>query len=81
MKANIQSSDRPFEFLTIYGSTLLLVLAGTFLWKLTPGSSMFRPAVCSEQVEVFASEDFEDARPACSVNILRDFWMKALVKR
>ncbi len=80
MKANIQSSDRPFEFLTIYGSTLLLVLAGTFLWKLTPGNAAFQPAACSEQVEVFASEDFEGTRPVYSC-ILRDFWVKAVVKR
>lgn len=69
MEARNCQKERPLEFLTVYGITLLLAMAGTFYLKSSQGSALpvLTPASQLEVAESFASGSFSERKTEVSI--------------
>lgn len=80
METKHQSSERPFEFLKIYGITLLLALAGTTLLNMSPGKTLPPGQAVAEHREstVLPEAEVPSASSLLPLQSVREFWIKYL---
>lgn len=80
MEARSHQKERPFEFLTIYGITLIFAMAFTFYLKMGADTTLHKlnPVNSTDVTEAFASENFSEQQSDISICSFRKLWVKKL---